>query len=76
MADFGPERSDLRPEKPNLRPERLDLRPKGLDLRSEGPDGGGMDERTNERKSPVFYRNSSPSAVSYTHLTLPTILLV
>ena len=67
-----PERLDLRPERLDLRPERLDLRPERPDLRSqcpylrpEGPDEGGTNKRTNkqtnERKSPVFYRTSSPA---------------
>ena len=57
-----PERLDLRPERLDLRPERPDLRSQCPDLRPEGPDeGGGTNEQTNERKSPVFYRTSSPS---------------
>ena len=60
--DLRTERLDLRPERPDLRPERPDLSSQRPDLRLEGPDEGGgqTDERTNERKSPVFYRTSSP----------------
>ena len=63
--DLRPERLDLRPERLDLRPERPDLRSQCPDLRPEGPDEGGTNKRTNgqtnERKSPVFYRTSSPS---------------
>ena len=59
--DLRPDRLDLRPERLDLRPERSDLRPERLDFSPEGPNkGGGTNERTNERKSPVFYRTSSP----------------
>ena len=58
MPNSRPERLDLRPERPDLRSQRPNLRP-------EGPDEGGTNKRTNEqtneRKSPVFYRTSSPS---------------
>ena len=59
-----PERLDLKPERLNLRPERPDLRFQRPDLRPERPDEGARgvtNKRTNERKSPVFYRTSSPS---------------
>ena len=66
--DLRPERLDLRPERLDLRPERPDLRSQCPDLRPEGHDEGGdkqtnerMNGQTNERKSPVFYRTSSPS---------------
>ena len=49
-----PERADFRPEKADFRPERADFRP-------ERAWGGRTDGRTNEQKSPVFYRTSSPS---------------
>ena len=58
--DLRPEKLDLRPERLDLRPERSDLRPERSDLRPEGPNEGG-NGKTHKRKSPVFYRTSSPS---------------
>ena len=61
--DLRPERLDMRPERLDLRPGRSDLRPERSDLRPERPNEGGgrTNGRTNERKSPVFYRTSSLS---------------
>ena len=65
-ADFRPERAGSRPERADIRPERADFRPERTDFRPERVWGGGRtdgrtDRRTNEQKSPVFYRTSSPS---------------
>ena len=57
-----PERADFRPERADFRPERADFRPERADFRPERAWGDERtNERTNKRKSPVFYRTSSPS---------------
>ena len=49
-------------ERANFRPERADFKPERADFRPERAwELAQMDKRTNKRKSPVFYRTSSPS---------------
>ena len=55
LSDSRPERADFRPERTDFRPEMADFRLErawGVDRRTNG--------QTNEQKSPVFYRTSSP----------------
>ena len=75
-ADFKPRRANSRPEKADSRPERADSRPERADFRPERvyysleradfrpkrASGGDkrMNKRTHKRKSPVFYKTSSP----------------
>ena len=58
---FGPERVNFRPERVDSRPEKADFRSERADFRPERAWGGRTDGQTNKRKSPVFYRTSSPS---------------
>ena len=58
--------ADVRPQNANWKLERADFRSERADFRPErawrgGRTDGRMDGRMNERKSPVFYRTSSPS---------------
>ena len=59
MADSRPETADFRPEKADFRPERADFRPERA--WGDGQTNKQTNQQTNKRKSPVFYRTSSPS---------------
>ena len=58
MADSRPETADFRPEKADFRPERADFRPERA--WGDGQTNKQTNQQTNKRKSPVFYRTSSP----------------
>ena len=60
-ANFRPDRADSRPERADFRPEKADFRPERADFRPDRAWGGRTNGQTNKRKSPVFYRTSSPS---------------
>ena len=62
-TNFRPERADSRPERADFRPEKADFRPERADFRPERVWGRRTNERTDEQKSPVFYRTLSPSGL-------------
>ena len=73
-----PERADLKPKRTLFWPgriyfssERAYFKPERADFRPERAwELAQMDKRTNKRKSPVFYRTSSPSGLLPCFLSL------